>query len=93
MYADDTVVFTSGSDEAKVTRDVQSLFNHVISWCDANKLTINEKKTKKTVFNNKDDLYTDHIVFKNKPLEPVRNYRYLGVDICDDLNMDTFVWS
>ena len=53
MYADDTVVFTSGSDEAKVTRDVQSLFNHIISWCDANKLTINEKKTKITVFNKK----------------------------------------
>ena len=50
MYADDTVVFTMGSDIHRVVRDLQSQFDYIIDWCELNKLTINEKKTKSTIF-------------------------------------------
>ena len=35
--------------------------------------------------------YVRHIFFKNQPLEYAKNYKYLGVDICEDLSMDIFV--
>ena len=34
---------------------------------------------------------TQPITYNNHPLENVRSYKYLGVDICEDLSMDNFV--
>ena len=69
----------------------QSNFDNIIKWCEINKLTINEKKTKITIFNVNNDVSADNIVYKTRPLEQVKSYKYLGVNICDDLNMDTYV--
>ena len=90
MYADDTVVFTSGNNFHSTLSDSQSRFD-IISWCELNKLTINERKTKTTFFNSKSDDVLEKITFKGEPLENVKSYKYLGVDICDDLNMDIYV--
>ena len=93
MYADDTVVHTTGNDITDIIRESQVLFDNIISWCETNKLTINENKTKTTIFNNKDNRNMTNINYKTQPLENVKSYKYLGVDICEDLNMDTYVKS
>ena len=93
MYADDTVVHTTGNDITDIIRESQVLFDNIISWCETNKLTVNEKKTKTTVFNNKDNRNMTNINYKTQPLENVKSYKFLGVDICEDLNMDTYVKS
>ena len=93
MYADDTVIFTSGKKIADAVDESQIIFDQVVSWCDQNKLTIkniNEKKTKNTIFNT-DSESTKLVTFKDQPLEYVNSYKYLGVDICDDLSWDSFV--
>ena len=49
MYADDTVIYTTGSlleCTQRLTTDL-SMFKH---WCNKNKLTLNIKKTKYTIF-------------------------------------------
>ena len=90
MYADDTVAFTSGKNSGEVNRLSQKSLNRIISWCDSNKLTINENKTKVCLFNNKG--YSDNdILCKGKPLERVNSYKYLGVDVAFDLNSDEYV--
>ena len=91
MYADDTVVYTSGNNVTDIAYDSQSIFNNIISWCDNNRLTINEKKTKSTVFNNNGNEGITSICYKQQPLEYVKSYKYLCVNICDDLTMDTYV--
>ena len=91
MYADDTVVFTSGSDPHDIISESQEQFDNIITWCELNKLTINENKTKTTIFNNNTTDLIDTVTYKGKPLENVKTYKYLGVDICDDLNMDLYV--
>ena len=91
MYADDTVVFTAGSDPHVTLAESQRQFDSIITWCELNKLTINENKTKTTIFDSKITNFSETVLFKGKPLESVRTYKYLGVDICADLNMDSFV--
>ena len=91
MYADDTVVCTKGNNLTDVVQESQELFNNIILWCEINRLTINEKKTKTCSFNNSDLDNSSSITYKQNPLENVNTYKYLGVDICEDLNMDTYV--
>ena len=91
MYADDTVVFTSGNDISGIGTESQRQFDNIISCCELNRLTINEKKTKTTISNNNNNDFYQSITFKDQPLENIRTYKYLGVVICDDLNTDTYV--
>ena len=51
------------------------------------------KKRQTTIFNNKANRNMTNINYKTQPLENVKSYKYLGVDICEDLNMDTYVNS
>ena len=90
MYADNTVVFASGKNLGEVNRLSQNSFNRIISWCNLNKLTINENKTKFSLFNNKGQ-DGDVILCKGKPLEIVNSYKYLGVDVTSDFNFDEYV--
>ena len=91
MYADDTVVTTRGNNIIDVTNESHPLFDQIIKWCELNKLTINEKKTKTTTFNYNETSHVKNVFYKKQPLENVKSYKYLGVDICDDLNMYTYV--
>ena len=91
MYADDTVLYVTSNNLSNVAQESQLLLNNIISWCETNRLTINEKKTKITIFNDNDDHNHIDISYKTTPLEIVKTYKYLGVDICDDLHMDTYV--
>ena len=93
MYADDTVIFASDRDPNKTKQTVQKLFDKIIAWCDLNRLTVNEKKTKITFFNHNRTVYPTgrDILCKQKPLEEVSTYKYLGVDIAADLSFDEYV--
>ena len=44
-----------------------------------------------TIFNRKDDRDIQGITLKGSELKRVRSFKYLGVDICEDLNMDEYV--
>ena len=93
MYADDTVIFTSSDTLEFVLKDQNEKISKIVDWCNLNKLTINETKTKYTVFNNNNasSNTTTEIKCKGHTLEKVDSYRYLGVDIASDLNMNEYV--
>ena len=46
MYADDTVVYSSGKSIAEVQNTLQSCLDYVYKWCITNRLYMNMKKTK-----------------------------------------------
>ena len=90
MYADDTVLFASDSDPILMLSRLQNSFNLITSWCNINLLTINESKTKYCIFN--DNSQNPYIMKCNgQSLGNVASYKYLGVDITSDLNMDEYV--
>ena len=49
MYADDTVIYTTGS-VPECTERLTTDLNTFKQWCNKNKLTLNVKKTKYTIF-------------------------------------------
>ena len=81
MYADDTVIYNSNSDPSVVLNTVQTAMNNIVEWCELDKLTINENKTKFTTFLRKPSTHKYVILCKSTSLERTPNYRYLGIDI------------
>ena len=83
MYADDTVIYTTGSMlecMERLTKDLTTFKK----WCNRNKLTLNVKKTKYTIFGLRSQtkhlrehaLYIDDI-----KIDRVHTYKYLGITL------------
>ena len=84
MYADDIVLYNSiDNNYDAFLHDLQS----VAEWCQCNKLTMNEDKTKYQIFPNNRHSNVDTIADNHKihigteSLKHVKLYRYLGVEI------------
>ena len=95
LYADDTVLYKKISDSHRFLdmHDFQQDVNRLITWCQANRLSINVKKTKlvfhphsQTIINN---THSD-ITILNSPVNYVTSYLYLGVDIDETLTFKKF---
>ena len=91
MYADDTVIYTSHTDPAVAVSQLQGAMDAVVGWCNINKLTINENKTKYTMFLRKPSNVKYKITCNSIALEHVNSYKYLGADIDHTLTMDLFI--
>ena len=50
LFADDTALLSWHSSLTAVTTEIKSKFTNLYNWCIANKLTINEDKTKFMLF-------------------------------------------
>ena len=70
----------------------QSVYNALLTWCNFNRLTINESKTKHMVFNCKRKSLMPTLC-NNGAMENVHSYKYLGVHIDDILSYDNFAES
>ena len=57
---------------------LQSMLNHLSTYCKANGLEINEYKTKCIIFNKTGRLLRRKFYFARDKLENVRSYTYLG---------------
>lgn len=50
LYADDTVLYVSGTERTAVQTKLQNILDRFLSWCISNKLTLNAKKNKMMTF-------------------------------------------
>ena len=87
LYADDILlhrVITSPSDYVALQNDVNTLFN----WVEVNNLTLNAAKCKFMIISRlrKYSVPVPPITLHGQPLERVHCYKYLGVNISDDLS-------
>ena len=72
-YADDLVIMSTSKN------GLQNCLNNLETYCDKWKLEINTKKTKIMLFNKQGSLIKKHkFTFKQKNIENVREYKYLG---------------
>ena len=90
LYADDTALFVSGTDIVKIQKTLNDDLARAYQWLNANKLTLNTKKTKCMLFgtNRKLGKVTPsmHIKIGDAVLEQVKHFKYLGLNFDPSLN-------
>ena len=91
MYADDTVIYTSGTRMSEVQRVLQDCSNYVNNWCIMNRLYMNMKTTKTMWFGTNSDnenVEYENINISGNTIERVCSYHYLGVELDSNLTFD-----
>ena len=96
MYADDTVLYTSGKSLEILATNMQSSLDNFINWTSKNKLTINESKTKLMLFSSSIKsksipVRNLNIKINNEKLKFVPTYKYLGVILDYELTFNHHV--
>ena len=94
LYADDTVIFKSGTNIQTVLNSLQKDLNGYWSWCNANKLTINTKKTNYVIYGTNQrvsKIRHSSLSLQNDLLQRTPSYKYLGVHIDSHLSFNTHV--
>ena len=82
LYADDTVLYFSSHDPKIIESTLNAELSNVAKWFQANKLTLNTKKTKFMLFGTPKRLKPTtplNIMIDNTPIEQVDSFKYLGV--------------
>ena len=91
MYADDTLLLNTGKTELQAVGQSQSCFDKVIAWCELNRFTINQTKTKHLCISNKKHLLNATIRKDTEILGNVETYEYLGFNMDRRLTMNPFI--
>ncbi len=90
-FADDTVVLglISNNDETAYLGEVERL----TSWCQENCLSLNVSKTKELIvdFRKRQQWPYTPLVISGTPVERVCSFKYLGVNISEDLTWTTHI--
>ncbi len=90
-FADDTVVLglISNNDETAYLDEVERL----TSWCQDNCLSLNGSKTKELIvdFRKRHLLPYTPLMISGTPVERVSSFKYLGVNISEDLTWTTHI--
>ena len=95
MYADDTVLYVTGSNPRDSVMGCQLLLSKLVDWCKINKLTINTSKTKHMFIPRNQthrELTKDmNVNIAQEKLHNVTSYKYLGVDLDQTLSFDKMI--
>lgn len=96
LYADDTVVYCSGTSLSTAINLLQARLNLVCNWCTVNKLTINIAKSKLMVFGTRHKLrniMVPPVHVNGEILGHVCQYKYLGVILDSSLTFEAHLKS
>ena len=89
LFADDTVVYSSGETMYSAHPKLQTDLRLLTEWCGSNQLTINAKKTKNMLFGSKKFVRIKElpkIDISSQEIQFVDHYKYLGVILDQNLN-------
>lgn len=85
VFADDCVVYstiTNISDQILLQNDL----NNIQNWCDDWLILLNPSKCKvMSMTRCRNTLRFSYVIY-NKPIEPVKSFKYLGITISDGLD-------
>ena len=78
-YADDLTIVTSHKDPSIATRNLQQIYDTVIAWCRAHKLSLNALKTVFMLFSrNQLDIFTTYISINGDLIHTSKEATFLG---------------
>ena len=82
LFADDTSVFLEGTEYSKLIKTLNNELENVTKWLNANRLTVNMKKTHYMIFHRAKFKTTGQdVVMQNSALTCVKTTKFLGVII------------
>jgi retron-type reverse transcriptase len=89
LFADDTsIVFATGNpDDIQQMNNINLALTNVCQWFNANKLSVNEAKTKFMKFKqkNSNDTFRPTLQLNGKDIDMVQTFKFLGVSISENL--------
>ena len=94
MYAGDTTLLLNSSDPNALQNDLNSNLGRIADWFQANKLTLNIKKTKLMLFGSKQSLHKFKdvsLIYNGVSIERVEKFKYLGVTFDPQLSWNDHV--
>jgi len=83
-YADDILVYISRSKHNDQT--MQAAANGIANWCRANKMKLNSKKCQELKLTTAKNGPIPSTILENGPIDEVYSYKYLGININNDLD-------
>ena len=93
MYADDTIIYTSGDNLDEVQANLQHDLDSISNWLAVNRLSLNVAKTKCTVFSTR--YYRGRrelmLYVNNEGVEQVSTYKYLGIHLDEHLSFSDHI--
>ena len=92
LFADDTSLFHAGKNPVNIVKEINDEIPNIISWLNANKLSLNLEKTNFILFSPKNapKLNTDLLINHTKITE-VNQTNFLGVIIDNNLNWSAHI--
>ena len=95
LYADDTLIYASGTSIQETTAKINTDLDNLAKWCAENKMFINYTKTKQVTFGPPGILdtipKTPLVSIENTPIHQVTNYKYLGITLDAKLTFNDHV--
>ena len=94
LFADDTAAWVfKGENKEEAERKMQENIDAISRWADDWKMTLNTDKTKVMVIssNSKDHKWKPSLFLKGEQLEVVKEYKFLGVIIDNQLRFNSHV--
>ena len=88
MYADDTVIYRSGTNLKQIKKALQEDLEQVVTWMEINRLVLNKEKTKGMLFGTRQRLEAVanfYITISGTNVEMVSKFTYLGVTLDEEL--------
>ena len=87
LFADDTNLFHHGKNLQDLTEVINEELKIILEWLQANKLSLNIKKTQYMIFKSNNKYTSDiPIIIDNVPIERVYSAKFLGVQIDPQLS-------
>ena len=93
LYADDMLIMSHRVNVEVMLQDLQGKMDKIYKWCQLNKLTINEAKTKYMIIGHTPVEPIRRITLNAKTLGKVTQYEYLGMVLEHKLSMDRQIES
>ena len=86
-FADDTNLLCLSNSIKKLNKQVNADLKHLVNWLNANKISLNVKKTEMVIFKSKQKKLEGDLKIKlcGKRLYPTESVKYLGVKIDTNL--------
>ena len=92
LYADDTAIFSRGTDVNSIQENLSKDFDLVSEWLVMNKLTLNVSKTKSVLFGTRCMLAKSSrlaLQHDTEVVEQVDDFKYLGITLDKELNFES----
>ena len=89
MYADDTVIYYSGSHVNAIRKNLQEDLKRVEQWLTSNRLILNQRKIKGILFRTRQLLQTSSdfvLQIQGEDIKRVTKFNYLGVILDEKLH-------